>query len=113
MKRKSKIDHLKITSGQEIYGAELTTIINKAVDNNETNEIEKDKKGNYIANDTNSIQIDIYMTDNETNYKMETLYNGGMDKFVRFYGEIKFKCTKLEYHNQTGKVKKMIFEQII
>lgn len=98
--------------GQEIYGSELTTIINKAVDNNENNEVEKDNKGNYINNDNNSIQIDIDILDNEKTYKMETLYQGGMDKFVRFYGEIKFKCMKLEYHKQTNKVKYMLFEQI-
>lgn len=98
--------------GQEIYGSELTTMINKAVDNNENNEVEKDNKGNYIDNNNNSILIDINIIDNETLYKMETLYQGGMDKFVRYYSEIKFKCTKLEYHNQTNKVKFMLFEQI-
>ena len=49
--------------GQEIYGAELTTIINKAVDNNENNNVPKDDKGKYINNNTNSIQIQIKMLD--------------------------------------------------
>lgn len=98
--------------GQEIYGAELTTVINKAVDNNQNNEIPKDNKGKYINNDSNSIQIDIKMLDDDKTYAMETLYNGGMDKFVQYYGEIKFKCTKLEYHQTTNKVKYMLFEQI-
>ncbi len=98
--------------GQEIYGTELTTIINKAMDNNQNNEIQKDNKGNFIDNDSNSIQIDIKMLDNEKTYNMETLYNGGMDKFVQFYSEIKFKCTKLDYHKVTNKVKYMLFEQI-
>lgn len=98
--------------GQEIYGTELTTIINKAMDNNQNNEIQKDNKGNFIDNNSNSIQIDIKMLDNEKTYNMETLYNGGMDKFVQFYSEIKFKCTKLDYHKVTNKVKYMLFEQI-
>lgn len=98
--------------GQEIYGAELTTIINKAIDNNQNNEVQKDNKGKYINNDNNSIQIDIKMLDNEKTYAMETLYNGGMDKFVQFYSEIKFKCTNLEYHKATNRVKYMLFEQI-
>lgn len=98
--------------GQEIYGAELTTIINKAVDNNENNDVPKDDKGKYINNNTNSIQIQIKMLDNEKIYAMETLYHGGMDKFVQFYNEIKFKCTNIEYHTVTNKVKYMLFEQI-
>lgn len=97
---------------QEIYGAELTTIINKAVDNNKKNEVPKDDKGKYINNNTNSIQIQIKMLDNEKIYAMETLYHGGMDKFVQYYNEIKFKCTNIEYHTVTNKVKYMLFEQI-
>ena len=41
---------------KEIYGAELTSIINKAIDNNSKNQVEKDKKGNYIDNNQNSIK---------------------------------------------------------
>ena len=33
---------------QEINGVELTTIINKAIDNNMKNQVEKDNKGIYI-----------------------------------------------------------------
>jgi len=98
--------------GQEIYGAEIATIINKAVDNNQKNEVKKDEKGKYINNENNSIQIDIKMLDNDKTYSMERLYSGGMDKFVQYYNDIKFKCTKLEYHQTTKKVKYMLFEQI-
>ena len=99
-------------NGQEIYGTELATIINKAVDNNQNNDVEKDNKGKYINNDNNSIQIDIKILDNDKTYSMETLYSGGMDKFVQYYSEIKFKCTKLEYNKTTNKVKYMLFEQM-
>lgn len=98
--------------GKEIYGTEITTIINKAMDYNQNNQVQKDNKGNFVNNDNNSIHINIKMLDNEKTYTMETLYNGGMDKFVQYYGEILFKCTKLEYHKATNKVKYMLFEQI-
>ena len=97
---------------KQIYGSELTTIINKAIDNNINNDIQKDNKGKYINNDNNSINIDIKMIDVDKTYQMETIYNNGMDKFIQFYGEIKFKCTKLEYHQSTNKVKYLLFEQI-
>lgn len=97
---------------QEIYGTELTTIINKAIDKNIINEVEKDKKGFYIDNNENSINIDIRITDNDTTYKMETLYQGEMKKFVEYYGQVKFKCTKIEYHTSTNKIKYMLFEQM-
>lgn len=97
---------------QEIEGAELATIINRAVNENNINEIEKDNKGKYIDNDNNSINIDIKMLDNDETYNMETLYNGGIDKFVQYYSKIKFKCTDIKYHKSTNKVKYMLFEQI-
>ena len=98
--------------GKEIYATELTTIINKAIDNNIKNEVQKDNKGIYINNDNNSINIDVKMKDYDKTYSMEIFYKNGMDKFVQAYTGIKFKCTKLEYHKMTNRVKYMLFEQI-
>lgn len=97
---------------EEVYGTDLVTVINKAVDNNLSNEVEKNQKGFFQNNEINSINIDIKIIDNDTIYKMETIYNSGMDNFVQFYGQIKFKCTKIEYHKETGKIKYLLFEQI-
>ncbi len=96
---------------KEFYGADVVTLINKAYDNNLTSGVERDKNGIFIENDTNSIKIDVKIIDNDTLYNMETLYIGGMDKFVQNYNGIKFKCTKIEYH-QNRKIKYMLIEQI-
>ena len=93
---------------KEFYGADVVTLINKAYDNNLTSGVERDKNGIFIENDTNSIKIDVKIIDNDTLYNMETLYIGGMDKN---YNGIKFKCTKIEYH-QNRKIKYMLIEQI-
>ena len=97
---------------QEFYGSDVVTLINKAYDNNLTSSVERDKKGKFIENKTNSLKIDIKMLDVDKTYDMETLYIGEMDKFVQYYNQIKFKCTKIEYHKSTGKVKYMLIEQI-
>lgn len=97
---------------QEIYGTELTTIINRAINNNQKNEVEKDESGIYLNNNESSINIQIKITDNDKIYQMEILYRGGMQNFVSYYGNIKFKCTKIEYHNATNRVKYLFFEQI-
>lgn len=96
---------------KEFYGADVVTLINKAYDNNLTSGVERDKNGIFIENDTNSIKIDVKIIDNDTLYNMETLYIGGMDKFVENYNGIKFKCTKIEYH-PNRKIKYMLIEQI-
>ena len=98
---------------KEVYGLDIATLINKTVDKNTKNRIEKDEQGMYISNDTNSIQIEIYMQDNETTYQMEAFYKAGMEKFIQYYGNIKFKCSKIEYHEKTKRVKYILFEQIV
>ena len=97
---------------KEIYGLDLITIINKTIDKNQKNGIEKDEQKIFIQNDTNSIEIEIYMKDNEKTYKMETIYNKGTEEFMQYYGNIQFKCSKIEYHQSTGKVKYLLFEQL-
>ena len=97
---------------KEIYGTGLTTIINKVINNNEKNNVEKGQDNKYINNGTDSINIEIKMTDTDKVYTMEFLYNGGIEKFVQYYGDIQFKCTKIEYHKKTGKVSYLYFEQI-
>ena len=97
---------------KEIDGITLGSLINKTVDKNIKNNVEQNENGEFIQNEKNSIKIEIYITDNETTYKMETIYKGGTEQFIQYYGDIKFKCTKKEYHNQTKQIKYMLFEQI-
>ncbi len=97
---------------QEITGTNLASLINKAIDDNTKNEITKNNKGKYIENETNSIRIDIKFTDDDSIHTMEEIYLGGIDIFVQYYNQIKFKCTKIEYHQTTHKVKYMFFEQV-
>lgn len=97
---------------KEIYGIDLTTIINKVINNNEKNNVEIGQDNKYISNGTSSINVDIMMKDTNETYPMEILYNGGIENFVQYYGNIQFKCTKIEYHKKTGKVSYLYFEQI-
>lgn len=97
---------------EEVYGIDLATVINRAIDNNEKNEVEKNNKAIYLNNNENSISIEIKMIDNDTIYQMETIYNKGIQNFINYYGKIKFKCVEIKYHNSTNKVKYMLFEQI-
>ena len=97
---------------KEISGIDLTTIINKVINNNEKNNVEIGQDKKYINNDENSINVDIMMTDTQETYPMEILYNGGIENFVQYYGDIYFKLTQIEYHNKTGRVSYLYFEQI-
>ena len=90
---------------------EIATILNKAVNNNEQNNIQKNEQGMYIENDENSIKIDIYIKDNDTTYLMETIYNMGVEKFINSFSLETFKITETQYHSKTGKIKYIKLEQ--
>lgn len=97
---------------EEITGRELSTLINKAIDSNIRNEIEKDNNGQYLDNQENSINIDIKFIDDEVIYNIEKIYKSGISNFIYYYGDIIFKCNEVQYHKSTKKVKYMLFEQI-
>ena len=58
---------------REITGVDITTIINKAIENNNQNEIKKDSNGRYINDEKNSIEIIVKPTKERTG-----LSNGGV-----------------------------------
>ena len=95
-----------------IYGTEVATIINKAINQYENNQVQKDEKKHYIENNENSIKIEIKMLTTGKTYPMEEIYNNDMTQFVQNFNFIQFKCTKLEYHKSSGKVKKLLFEEV-
>ena len=98
---------------KELYGTEIATVINKAVVINEQKVVKKNENGKYIQNNTDSVNIEVKINDLEEEkiYNMETLYNGGMQQFVQYYNNIKFKSSKVEY-NSEKKISYILFEQI-
>lgn len=95
-----------------IYGTELATLVNKVTNLNENNKIEKKENNYYVENEENSIKIEIKMLLTEKTYPMEEIYNNNTEEFVKHFNLEKFKCVNLEYHKKTGKISRMLFEQI-
>lgn len=93
-----------------LNGLDITTLINKAISNNEKYMVPKDEEGLYILDDENSIEIYVTMIINETTYKMERINTLGMNSFVAYFGQVRFKCTDIQYHKKTGKIASMTFE---
>lgn len=112
------IDNMKNLSGRTLYGADVLTIINKAIDNNEFNNVKKTDDGLYIDNDDTSIKVTIILLKTndkeeitEVVYDMEKLEKAGLDKFVSSFGITNFECANLEYHSN-GRISKITVKQI-
>ena len=97
---------------KEITGNDLASIINKALDYNETQKIEKDDNGNYKNNGKTSIIVEVKFKDSDDIFKTERISKLGINLFIKNYSNIYFKCTKKEYHENTNYIKYMLFEQI-
>lgn len=94
---------------ENILGTDITTLINKAIDNNEKYNIEKDENGLYISDGKFSVKIYIHMIINDKTYPMEDLTKAGLTDFTRYFGEVNFKCTETKYHKQSGRIAEMTF----
>lgn len=95
-----------------IVGSNLMTLINKAIDKNEKNEVEKDTQNRYIENDENSIKIEIKFLESDKTFSMEAISRLGAEQFIKNYNKMTFKCTKKEYHKKSKYIKYLLFEQI-
>ena len=101
---------------KDIYGTDVATLINKAIDSNNKNKVQKTEDGKYIENEENSIIIELVMiTDEEkektTTYRMETIGKVGISEFISNFNTAKFKITNIQYHNQTEKISNITIEQ--
>ena len=114
--QKSKIsaenEEFEVYLNKDIFGIDIASVINKAIDKNTKNGIKKDENNLFIQNNENSIEIEVYLTEGEQIYKMEQIYKQGTEQFVQFFIDAKFKTSKVEYHEKTGLIKYILFEQI-
>lgn len=97
-----------------LLGTQVISLINKTMDLNEKNNIEKDSSGAYIENGKNSIEIHInfiYKNGIKT-VQMEEIYQNGIEAFIKTYGTASFKCTQIIYHEKTKSIKELTLEEV-
>ena len=92
----------------EVNGLDVTTLINKAVSHNEKKYIQKDDKGFYEDDED---RIEIYVTFNGNDYRMERINKLGIESFIEYFGSVKFNCTDIQYHD-SGYISSMTFEAV-
>ena len=106
---------------KDLYGIDVVSIINKAMDNNEKYGILKDENGMYIEDEENSIKVELNLisdVDETTSEnimvtkQMEDLQKVGLEGFITNFNLTTFQCKEIEYHKKTGKISKIIVEQV-
>ena len=105
------------TENYEYEQYKVITLINKAINENEKNNVTKDEKGFYINNNENSIIIEIIMITNEesqetTTYRMEAINKVGISDFIYNFNTAKFYINNIEYH-KNSRISKIVIKQLI
>ncbi len=96
---------------KSILGTDITTLMNRATNNNEKFNIPKDTNGNYLEDGEKSIKIYIKMKFTNSTYPMENFYKAGISEFTKYFGDIYFKNVEILY-NKNGRISSMTFEEI-
>ena len=95
---------------KEISAADLISIINKAIDDNEKNGVPKKENSIYYEENENSIKIEISFSEEHSHVPMESISQQGIQAFMQAFQTALFKCTKVEYHPKTNRIKYLYFE---
>ena len=93
-------------------GSEVATLINKAIDNNEKKQINKNDKGIYQDDGKYSVQVFVRLEKDGDLFSMERINALKITEFVKNFSLQDFKCTGIEYHKETKRVSKIYFEAI-
>ena len=97
---------------KSLLGSEVASLINKAIDNNEKNQISKNDKGIYQEDGKYSVQIFVKLEKEGDYFTMERINALKITEFVKNFSLQDFKCTGIEYHKETKRVSKVYFESI-
>jgi len=97
---------------REIYGADVATIMNKAIDNNEQYEVPKNSNGRYIEDNKYCLKILIKFKDVDKYYEMESIDKAGIKGFMENFNLSTFEITDYSYNEKTGRIGKIIIEEI-
>lgn len=96
----------------KVLGTDLASLINKTMDLNERNLIEKNENGYYIENETNSIKIYIKFEEDGIYFPMEKIAKLEISEFVKYFNLDDFTCSKINYHDETSRVSEVYFDII-
>lgn len=96
---------------KEIYGAEVATLINKAIDNNEKYDIVKNKN-RYVEDEKYCLKILIKFKDVDTLYEMESINDAGVEGFIKNFNSSTFKIIDYKYNKETNRIGKIVIEEI-
>ena len=97
--------------GRTIYGTDITTVINKAMNTNKKFEVPKDENGFYITDGKCSMKVYLEMIGREEVFAMEKIDALGSSQFAELFNTSQFEAKEVKYHENTGRIAEITFIQ--
>lgn len=97
---------------KEIYGADVVTIMSKAINNNNQYNIAKNEENKFIEDNKDCIKVMIKFKDVDKTFDMESIEKAGIESFMQNFSKSTFKIIEYKYNEESKKIGKIVIEEI-
>ena len=97
---------------KEIYGADVVTIMSKAIDNNNKYDIARNEDNKFIEDNKYCLKVMIKFKDVEQTFDMESIEKAGIEGFMQNFSKSTFKVIEHDYNEDSKRIGKIVIEEI-
>ena len=97
---------------KEIYGADVVTIMSKAIDNNNKYDIARNEENKFIEDNKYCLKVMIKFKDVDQTFDMESIEKAGIEGFMQNFSKSTFKVIEYDYNEDSKRIGKIVIEEI-
>lgn len=97
---------------KEIYGADVVTIMSKAIDNNNQYNIARNEENKFVEDNKNCLKVMIRFKDVDKTFDMESIEKAGIEGFMQNFSKSTFKIIEYKYNEESKRIGKIVIEEI-
>ena len=97
---------------KEIYGADVVTIMSKAIDNNNKYDIARNEENKFIEDNKYCLKVMIKFKDVDQTFDMESIEKAGIEGFMQNFSKSTFKVIEYDYNEDSKRIGKIVIKEI-
>lgn len=97
---------------KEIYGADVVTIMSKAIDNNNQYNIARNEENKFIEDNKYCLKVMIKFKDVDKIFDMESIEKAGIEGFMQNFAKSTFKIIEYDYNDESSRIGRIVIEEI-
>ena len=97
---------------KDIFGADVVTIMSKAIYNNNQYYIAKNEENKFIEDNKDCIKVMIKFKDVDKTFDMESIEKAGIESFMQNFSKSTFKVVEHDYNEDSKRIGNIVIEEI-